>query len=115
MNSQGGSSLQNQEAEKPTLTSRDLYYQLEQKAKVEMARGEKAKEMKKAILSASDEIGKKKLLIKALFPLVKQRVSFKISRPHFLNVCEQRWEVSTDEKGLVWVDLGRAKPPKVKG
>ena len=98
----------------PGLTQKELYLELEAKAKVEEARGEKASKMRAAVVEISNEVGRKKLVFKALLPVVRKRLSITITRAHLLNVCEHNWEVAKDDRGLLWVNLGNSKPPRVK-
>lgn len=95
---------------KPSLTVAQLYDTLEAEAIKEGVRGEKGVKMKELALELSKEIGKKKLLFTVLFKMVQDRMDSP-KRNHFMNICRKNWEVTEDDDGLTWVDLGRPKDP----
>lgn len=98
--------------QKPTLTTAQLYKQLEADALKDSARGEKGVKMKEAALELSKEIGSKKLVFRVLFSMLEPKLDFIPTRSHFKKVCDNNWEVKKDKDGLIWVDLSKPKTPK---
>ena len=97
----------------PTLTTVELYKQLEAEAFSKGPRGEKGEKIRYEIENFAKEVGQKKLLISALFTILVQRMKDDPPvRAHVKNVCECNWKTGKDETGLVWVDLALPKPSK---
>ena len=97
---------------KPTLTTGQLYKQLEAECLKEDTRGEKGVQMKEAAELLAKEIGQKKLVFRVFYAMVCDRLDFTPKRSHFNNVCNKYWEVSKDSSGLIWVDLSKPKTLK---
>ena len=96
----------------PILTTKELYLDLETKVKKDGASGKKSAEIKQAIIDVAAEIGQTDLLQRALFPIIRTRLGKSVPRGNYVRVCEQNWEVSTDEEGLVHIDLSHPKASK---
>lgn len=91
---------------------KELYAQLEAEGKNKVPKGDKAEKIRIFIRNVAKEVGQEKLLMSALYQMTKKQFDpEKVDRPYFQSIVTKAWEIEKDEKGAVWVFVGKEKRP----